>query len=851
MPRFPTYERQQGLQGGATASYVSEGPYTAPARALGGAGDALAGVGEQLSANAERVQNSLDDTWFSKARAETAKEIQSAEIELRQAASGGGEGYTDSVRARNASVRDRWINEAPSPRARQMYEEWSNGFDADVTNRSALWQAGSTIAKRDSDFAQTVLAHAQTVLADPSQYGAVHKRAMDDLEGAKQWMTPQQEIAARQEVESQLQLARAKAEIQTDPAAFLKSIGVSPEKTGEGAVASVVDRIIGAESGGNANAKNPNSSASGVGQFTDGTWIETVRKHRPDMAIMSDREILELKNDPALGREMTVRLTEDNAASLAAAGLPATAGNLYLAHFAGIGGAKKVLSASDDTSVASVLDASAIKANPFLKGMTVADLKAWSEKKMGGAGTPHVAGDPRFSSLDVGQVLGLQQQAESQLASVMRQHAADQTAQLASIKGAFQLGIATGDTSVTQHEIMSSPLADDDKAQLIKSLNSERSDSRLAADAIRRIDAGEALNPYNSDDKKGVSLAYDSVTQGASLFGEGNASAALGYMYSRSHIVPTTAKNEIRAGLLSSDPKRVAAAASYASLLSGIDSGGLEAAESGADLVKAATTYDHMTQTLGLTNEEAGQRMMDMRDPEKQRQREALLQSEPVKKRIKNIDAGEVRDVYDPGLFGFDPKLGENPAAEAAMVGDYKDMFEESVLEASGDLELAKELAAQKFRRLYAPSPLSLSGAGVITRLPPEVTYPAVNGSHDYIRSQAIEALQGEGVQASEVFLQTYEGTEQDFSAGKSPRYQIWYRGEDGKLELYNLPFYADPTAVKEDFSANRERRDANLEQEEARQRVIRGEGDFNELHFPGRVDETIRLPAVNVRANN
>src|SRR5690606_3977242 len=124
-----------------------------------------------------------------------------------------------------------------------------------------------------------------------------------------------------------------------------------------------------------------------------------------------------------------------------------------------------------------------------------------------------------------------------------------------------------------------------------------------------------------------------------------------------SRIVPKGAMEELRGGLLSGDPRTVASAASIASQLVGIDRGGLEAAENGDELLKAATAYNHMTQTLGLTQEQAGQRMIDMADPEKMRQREALLQSEPVKKRLKDVDAAEVRDIYDPGVFGFDPQL--------------------------------------------------------------------------------------------------------------------------------------------------------------------------------------------------
>lgn len=45
-----------------------------------------------------------------------------------------------------------------------------------------------------------------------------------------------------------------------------------------GVDAGLMRRIIKAESGGNANAKNKNSSASGCGQFIAGTWAGTLRQ---------------------------------------------------------------------------------------------------------------------------------------------------------------------------------------------------------------------------------------------------------------------------------------------------------------------------------------------------------------------------------------------------------------------------------------------------------------------------------------------------------------------------------------------------------------------------------------------
>jgi len=110
-------------------------------------------------------------------------------------------------------------------------------------------------------------------------------------------------------------------------------------------------------------------------------------KHRPDIQGSRD-ELLALKNDPTLSRAMTEAYAADNGKILTGAGFEASPGNTYLAHFAGPQGAVKVLSADPNAPVSSILGEAAVKANPFLQGMTAADLQAWAARKMGGASQP-------------------------------------------------------------------------------------------------------------------------------------------------------------------------------------------------------------------------------------------------------------------------------------------------------------------------------------------------------------------------------------------------------------------------------------------------------------------------------
>ena len=82
-------------------------------------------------------------------------------------------------------------------------------------------------------------------------------------------------------------------------------------------VRGVVERIIAIESNGDPDAKNKRSSATGAGQFLDDTWLEAVRRHRRDLIQgRSNQEILKLRRDTELTREIVARLIEQYAAIL-------------------------------------------------------------------------------------------------------------------------------------------------------------------------------------------------------------------------------------------------------------------------------------------------------------------------------------------------------------------------------------------------------------------------------------------------------------------------------------------------------------------------------------------------------
>ena len=153
----------------------------------------------------------------------------------------------------------------------------------------------------------------------------------------------------------------------------------------DSAIEVLTNRIVHVESGGSARAKNPLSSATGLGQFISKTWIRMMNTYRPDLVrSLSTAELLELRFDPTISREMVRNLAREGEAYLRARGHQITAGRLYLCHFLGMEGAHQVLSASNDAMLVDVVGAVVIKANPFLTGKNAGYVSAWAEKKMTG-----------------------------------------------------------------------------------------------------------------------------------------------------------------------------------------------------------------------------------------------------------------------------------------------------------------------------------------------------------------------------------------------------------------------------------------------------------------------------------
>ena len=142
-----------------------------------------------------------------------------------------------------------------------------------------------------------------------------------------------------------------------------------------------LDRLMSAESGGLAHAKNPRSTALGPFQFIKSTFLEITRRHFPaDIAGLSETQILARRTDHDLSRRAAAVFCKDSVRYLKEQGLEPTFAHLRLAYLLGPADAARVMQAQEQTPVVRLLSPAVIKANPFMRRMQVGDLLAKSER---------------------------------------------------------------------------------------------------------------------------------------------------------------------------------------------------------------------------------------------------------------------------------------------------------------------------------------------------------------------------------------------------------------------------------------------------------------------------------------
>ncbi|NRF12281.1 lytic transglycosylase domain-containing protein [Agrobacterium pusense] len=598
--------------------------------------------------------------------------------------------------------------------------------------------------------------------------------------------------------------------------------------------ANVVDRIIGVESGGNATAKNPNSSATGAGQFISSTWMNMMKQYRPDLvAGKSASEVLAMRGDPALSREMTARYAQENAQFLRNQGVETTDGNVYLAHFLGPRGAVQVLKADPGASVASIVGEGVVNANEFLRGMSVADLRAWSMKKMGGGSSPITAeaaktlqgevtadlkssltdwkarvarGDiPDASSLSLmSRQLSLvdDQDLRDEYASIFRNSEAYQggyagdPAAVEAFISSLQARAAGQGLSLAELEVMDSFKAGSEAAERDKKNDGlgyamkayEGFPQMPLLDVNNPSSYGETLRQYQN----GVNIAQArgemqnipafrpaQAQAVARMWQTGNPdqldsltnamASSLSPETLRATLTDKPIKEALSGAILSNDPVKHAAAMQQLDLLSERVSMPQLEADFGKDAVDRL--QDWQAKVRYFTPEETAEWLKQRNDPKWEERTKPLVRKGQDEAR--KVSAAEVVDKLDTNRL-FDAGGPIDEQTRRMMLNDYVTLVGDR--NASLDnIDTAKSQGIERMRKVWGVTGVYGDRGGRVMPYPPEAFYPEVNGSKDWIGRELAGIAQGRNIDVANLSLVSDQKTETAAQRGDMPGYMITF----------------------------------------------------------------------------
>lgn len=632
----------------------------------------------------------------------------------------------------------------------------------------------------------------------------------------------------------------------------------------------LVERIAEVESGGDATAANPNSSALGTHQFVKGTWLELVRKHRPDIAKgKTDGQLLALREDPALSAEMAEAYLVHNSEMLQSYGLPATAGNLYLAHFLGPNGARAMLEA-DPSALAAEVNPDAAKANPgvFTEGLTAGDLAQWAAAKMGG----NVVVADWARSLDAipyeTKLAVARDGAEALVKARTAMEEADQEAYDGWMLD-FRTGIEQGGIGLAQwQQALDAGRFRGADATTMRNLIESRTKDQInlanASSWLSGVIRGEVEpDMFDGDNRQRVDLLFDKGGPGgAALLSPdpeqaGQAAALLSRVAQTTRILPSSAVSSLRTGIRSANPETMLRSFE---LLDGLYND--ERTRASVEQFFASDLdrlIDYRTAAKLLPPDALAERLAGASREDMDIRRERMT---AARREVEDLTAADVAARFGPPLIFGTPLYGERvlppvmPDDQIRMAKEFKDAF--SRIAAWGlnpdDAEPeAMRLLSQRWGATTVGTEVRMM------RYPPETQYPAVDGGHEYMREQ-LDDFMRERVpelfttprasiyyRPPEYFLLTLPETEASIAANRKvlpavepgratamtgrpypprqtytpPRYGVAYRDQDGVLHVLTEANSARPVRISFDyqgaravsrgaFAAERTRRDEN-----------------------------------------
>lgn len=334
--------------------------------------------------------------------------------------------------------------------------------------------------------------------------------------------------------------------------------------------------------------------------------------------------------------------------------------------------------------------------------------------------------------------------------------------------------------------------------------------------------SGLKANPYDKDAQKAVDAGFEKAVEYTIKTGENASPFKIALRtWERTGVLPTQGAVMIRGGLIGTDTETVKASAAVAANMLATNPNAFAGVEGGEDIGIAAANYSHYVDDLGMTADEAAQKIATQNSPEF---KQKIKANEPERNKFVDTIVGSktqagvnIEKVVNDAVVGprgflgnltggyFSPPRGTFTAAQAA---EAKQTYLELALDnydKNHDEGAAHAYASRQMGRFYGVE------SGRLLKYPATKAYPEVMGSREYIFDQAkafVDKAAGFPIPKEDIVLQpTASGsTAAAFRTGKPPPYEIVYvTHQNGQSVYHYIPgqvFVADLDQARREAAA-------------------------------------------------
>ena len=216
MARIPIYERQVGAPNVNIASGMADGSAAAPFTAMRQFGEALGMIGQVI----EREREDTAQAWVSSTTAKAQVDWAQRFRDAQETAAENPEDFTPRLMKEYQDWKQTLVQQAPTPRSRQILDSQLNSYGAQLGVRAITFQEGAQAAYRTRLTVGEIQDRSKIVTTDPMQYEQQRAEFEDGLNN--RGIAPAQRAKLRDDGRRVLAYSTAQGVIDRDPVAFIR-----------------------------------------------------------------------------------------------------------------------------------------------------------------------------------------------------------------------------------------------------------------------------------------------------------------------------------------------------------------------------------------------------------------------------------------------------------------------------------------------------------------------------------------------------------------------------------------------------------------------------------------------------